>query len=66
MKCRDSNNNVTRKVTVSTGIINTVAGTGIYGYSGDVGPATSANLFFPPGVVSNSTGNLYIADGLLM
>ena len=58
----DSNNNNVRKVTVSTGIITTVAGSGIPGYSGDGGPATSAELYAPMGVAVDSAGNIYIGD----
>ncbi len=46
-----------RKVTVSTGIITTVAGTGSYSYSGDNGPATSAALQLPWGITFDSLGN---------
>ena len=45
-----------RKVTVLTGIITTIAGTGTTGYSGDNGPATSATLYFPIGVALDSAG----------
>ena len=48
---------------VSNGVIITVAGNGTYGYSGDNGPATSAQLNFPDGVAMDVPGNLYIADG---
>ncbi|MBZ5677067.1 MAG: hypothetical protein LAP61_22720 [Acidobacteriia bacterium] len=50
-----------RKVTASTGVITTVAGNGKQGFSGDGGPATSANMS-PLGVAIDSTGNLLIAD----
>ncbi|MBI6546789.1 MAG: hypothetical protein HY692_08340 [Cyanobacteria bacterium NC_groundwater_1444_Ag_S-0.65um_54_12] len=50
-----------RKVNTG-GIINTVAGNGTWGYSGDGGPATSAQLNVPNGVAVDSAGNLYIAD----
>jgi sugar lactone lactonase YvrE len=57
----DTNNFRIRKVT-SGGTITTVAGTGVYGYSGDNGPATSAELYYPQGVAVDAAGNLYIAD----
>jgi uncharacterized protein (TIGR03437 family) len=47
---------------VSNGVISTVAGTGTYGFSGDNGPATSAQLSYPHGVAVDSAGNLYIGD----
>lgn len=50
-----------RKVSPS-GIISTVAGNGTGGYSGDGGPATSAQLNFPYGVAVDSAGNVYVAD----
>ena len=46
----------------TSGIITTVAGTGINDYSGDGGPATEAQLNSPNGVALDATGNLYIAD----
>jgi pimeloyl-ACP methyl ester carboxylesterase/sugar lactone lactonase YvrE len=58
----DDSNNRIRKVTVSTGIITTVAGNGTAGFSGDGGAATSAELDVPDGVVVDSAGNIYIAD----
>jgi hypothetical protein len=61
----DSDNGVIRKVTVSTGIITTIAGTGLcYGSCarGDGGPATSAKLTFPEGIAFDGNGNLYFAD----
>jgi sugar lactone lactonase YvrE len=57
----DSGNNRIRKVTPN-GIISTVAGTGAAGYSGDAGPATSAQLNFPVDVALDSAGNIYVAD----
>jgi len=45
------------------GIITTVAGTGVHGYSGDGGPATSAEFRFPYHVAVDAVGNLYISDG---
>ena len=57
----DTENNKIRMVT-STGIITTVAGTGIQGSSGDGGAATSAQLYNPQGVSVDISGNVYIAD----
>jgi uncharacterized protein (TIGR03437 family) len=56
----DNGNNRIRKVT--NGMIATVAGNGTQGFSGDNGPATSAELNAPYGVAVDSVGNLYIAD----
>lgn len=53
--------NVIRKVD-RMGIISTIAGTGIAGYSGDGGPATAAELNRPNHIAFNKTGNLFIAD----
>jgi trimeric autotransporter adhesin len=57
-----SNDNRIRKVTKSTGVITTVAGTGTAGYFGDGGQATSAELNSPQGVAVDASGNIYIAD----
>jgi len=57
----DSSNHRVRKVS-SDGLITTVAGNGTQGFSGDGGPATSAELNWPLGVATDATGNLYIAD----
>ena len=58
----DTSNNRIRKVTVSTGNITTIAGTGIYAYGGDNGAATSAQFRYPYGVAVDASGNVYIAD----
>ncbi|MGA2962343.1 MAG: Ig-like domain repeat protein [Candidatus Korobacteraceae bacterium] len=64
----DQGNNVVRKVSAATGVITTVAGNGTQiahgavGYTGDNGPATSAELDYVVGVAVDSAGNLYIAD----
>ena len=52
----DTSNNRIRKVTISTGIITTFAGTGTASYSGDNGPATSATLWYPYGVAVDLAG----------
>ena len=56
----DELNHRVRKVTVSTGIITTIAGTGTSGYSGDGGTATSATLNGPGGLALDSTGTLQL------
>ena len=56
MYIADYSNSRIRKVTVSTGIITTIAGTGGYGYSGDNGAATSAALYSPFGVAVDASG----------
>ncbi|HUE05258.1 MAG TPA: hypothetical protein VMR62_37270, partial [Bryobacteraceae bacterium] len=58
----DSYNQRIREVNAASGTITTVAGNGTYGYSGDGGPATSAEFKFPTAVAVDSAGNLYIAD----
>jgi hypothetical protein len=58
----DSGNHRIRKVTSSTGIITTVAGTGTAGYNGDNISATSAQLHHPSGIAVDGSQNIYIAD----
>ena len=66
----DSASNVIRRVDARTGIITTVAGDyaadkangGLGGFSGDGGPATSAQLNDPQGVAVDGAGDLFIAD----
>ncbi len=55
-------NNRIRKVTSSTGIISTFAGTGTSSYSGDNGLATSAELNRPVDVTLDASSNVYIVD----
>ncbi len=52
----EQGNHVIRKVTVSNGIVSTVAGTGVEGYSGDGSDATSAKLSCPEGLAIDSVG----------
>jgi NHL repeat/Calx-beta domain len=58
----DTGNHRIRKVTVSTGIITTIAGNGTGGYAGDNGPATSAQIQSPEGVAISEFGEVFIAD----
>jgi hypothetical protein len=56
----DHNNRI-REVNPS-GIITTLAGNGISGFSGDGGPATAAELGDPSAVAADAQGNIFIAD----
>jgi hypothetical protein len=58
----DRRNHQVRKVNGSTGVITTVAGTGVSGYSGDGGSALAAQLRAPRGVITDANGNIWIAD----
>lgn len=57
----DNTNYAVRRVNPA-GVITTVAGTGVAGYSGDGGPATAARLREVRDVAVDGGGNLYIAD----
>lgn len=46
----------------TSGIISTFAGNGTIGYSGDSGPATSAQFWGVSGMVFDASGNLFVAD----
>jgi sugar lactone lactonase YvrE len=61
MLVADGSNNRVRKIDTS-GIITTIAGTGLAGYSGDGGPALLAQFNYVWGVFLDKAGNLYIAD----
>ncbi|MDH4228994.1 MAG: PxKF domain-containing protein [Nitrospirota bacterium] len=58
----DSLNHRIRRVDAATGVISTVVGIGLVGFSGDGGPALLAKLNRPVDVAVDSAGNLYIAD----
>jgi uncharacterized protein (TIGR03437 family) len=57
----DTGNHRVRKISTS-GLITTLAGTGVAGFSGDGGPATAAQLNLPYGLAADLAGNLYVAD----
>lgn len=58
----DNGNCRIRKVTVATGIITTVAGNGLTGFSGDGGAATAARIYWPQKITLDPQGHLFIAD----
>ncbi len=55
-------NHIVRRVDGVTGLISTVAGTGILGFNGDGRLATSAQLRQPTGVFVDGDGNIFIAE----
>ena len=59
----EAGNNRVRKIDAFTGIITTIGGTGMHGFSGDNGPATAAEFVSPEAVFTDTAGNVYIADG---
>ncbi len=59
----DDQNRRVRKLTPD-GNINTVAGNGLYRFSGDGGPAASATLNFPSSVLADAAGNVFIGETL--
>ena len=59
----DDNNNRIRRID-SSGVVTTVAGTGAPGYTGDGGPARSAQLRNPRGVAVDGRGNVFVADSM--
>ncbi len=58
----DTLSNRVRAIDMTTGMIDTVVGTGTPGYSGDGGQAKAAQLSFPRDLEIGPDGNLYIAD----
>jgi sugar lactone lactonase YvrE len=58
----DTNNNLIRKVDLSTGILTTFGGTGASAFSGDGGVATAAGFYKPQGLYLDSSGNLFVCD----
>ncbi|HKD09961.1 MAG TPA: IPT/TIG domain-containing protein [Bryobacteraceae bacterium] len=60
----DYTNQSVRKVDANTGIVDTIAGNGTLGFSGDGSSAVGSQLADPHDVVKDSAGNIYIADTL--
>ena len=58
----DTNNNRVRKITKTTGIITTVAGTGQLGLGGENLPAATTRLATPAGLAIDASGNIFIAE----
>jgi NHL repeat len=58
----DTINHRIRRVDASTGLNHTIAGNGISGFSGDGGPAVTAEISFPVGVAVDRSGRVYFAD----
>ncbi len=58
----DTLNHRIRRVDSSTGLITTIAGTGVSGFSGDGGPALQAEITTPASIAVDSSGNVYFAD----
>ncbi|HVK85326.1 MAG TPA: SBBP repeat-containing protein [Kofleriaceae bacterium] len=51
------------RVVSADGMIQTIAGTGAAGETGDGGPATAATFLFPRSIAVDGLGNVYVADG---
>ena len=62
MYIAERDNHVVRKVDGKTGVITTLAGSGVAGFSGDGGPAARAELRSPHSVVYDAPDRLFICD----
>jgi hypothetical protein len=58
----DHNHENIRKVSAATGLINTIAGTGTYGDSGDGNQAINATITSPASIAISAAGNVYFGD----
>lgn len=58
----DTINHRIRRVDATTGLIYTIAGNGVSGFSGDGGPATAAEISFPVGIAVDRSGKVYFSD----
>src|SRR5437660_11199850 len=57
----DSGSNRIRKIEMKTGVIDTIVGTGGFGFAGD-GPALATNLTYPSAIAFDSQDRLFIVD----
>jgi len=58
----DEVNSRVRMINTTTGIISTIAGTGVMGSTGDGGQATAAEVSWPFGILVDPAGNIFIAE----
>ncbi len=58
--CETAGNRVRR---ITEGVVRTVAGDGVSGFTGDGGPATAARVNGPSGITTDAAGNVYFSDG---
>ena len=58
----ERDNHVVRRIDARTGVITTVAGTGVAGFGGDGGPATAAQFRQPHSIAFDATGHLLVCD----
>ena len=58
----DAGDNRIRKITVLTGNITTICGTGTAGFSGDGGPAATAQINSPFSIAIDASDNIYFSD----
>jgi sugar lactone lactonase YvrE len=58
----ERDNHVIRKIDMKSGMISTVAGTGMAGFAGDGGPGAKAQLRQPHSVIRDRDGSLLICD----
>ena len=58
----DLTGNAVRTIDTATGAETTLAGTGFFGYGGDGGPSSSAELNQPAGIATDSAGDVFVTD----
>lgn len=58
----DAGSHRVRRIDAATGVITTVAGSGVQGYGGDQTNAMTALLDSPRGIAVDAAGNIYVAD----